>query len=109
VFPAVRHRNVRISAGLALPVAAVLVAHFVAGMGEGVAMLAPALLLFAALLTGRYFGEDTIARVRRTRQAPTRSRAVRRPAPRWTARRSVPRGGLLLASSLATRPPPLNG
>jgi hypothetical protein len=107
VFPTVKHRNVRMSVGLALPVVAFLVAHFVAGMGEGVEMLAPALLLFSFLLNGRYVGEQTIDRVRRSRAVPVRRRCARRPAPRRGHPRRVPRGGLLVAASLATRPPPL--
>jgi hypothetical protein len=87
---------------------AVLIATGVlAGSAEGVLMLAPALLLGAALVSGRYVGEEAIARVRRlspARRARGRARsrivAVRPPA------RIAPRGGLLLAASLATRPPP---
>ncbi|MCW3009439.1 MAG: hypothetical protein JWP17_4065 [Solirubrobacterales bacterium] len=99
----------RIWAGLAVPLLAVLVAHLVTGMVEGIAMLAPALALLVPLLAGRYVGEQTIHRVRRSRMAPAarRRRAVPRALPRRVAATLVPRGGLLLASSLATRPPPL--
>ncbi len=90
-----------------MPVTAVLVAHFVAGMGQGVVMLAPALLLFLTLLTGRYIGEETIDRARRARRAPTRRRRSHQVAIRRAAPRRFPRGGLLLAASLATRPPPV--
>jgi hypothetical protein len=98
----------RIWAGLALPLFAVLVAHFVAGMGEGVTMLAPALALFVPLLAGRYVGEQTIHRFRtaRTTPAPRRRAALRLHLARRAPAALVPRGGLLLAASLATRPPP---
>jgi hypothetical protein len=83
-------------------------AGLLAGLSEGVLMLAPALLLAATLGTGRYVGEDAIARVRRTRSP--RRRVVTAPAtvpePQRVPRRITPRGGLLLAASLATRPPP---
>lgn len=102
-----KRRNVRLSAALALPIAAVLVAHFVAGMSQGIAMLAPALAILLTLLTGRYVGEQTIDRVRRTRPAPPRRRRDRPAAIGHAAPRLVPRGGLLVAASLATRPPPL--
>jgi hypothetical protein len=104
----VQSRNVRITVGLTLPVAAAVVAHFVAGMGEGVAMLAPALLLLSFLLNGRYVGERTIERVRRSRTVTARRRSPRRTAPHRRSARRVPRGGLLVAASLATRPPPLS-
>lgn len=100
-------RRLRTWGGIALLVVALALAHFVAGMGEGVAMLAPALALLATLLAGRYLGEEAIDRVRRTRRAPSARRAgPARPVLRGAVRH-VPRGGLLLASSLATRPPPL--
>src|SRR4051794_10408027 len=100
--PTARSRAWWIAAGAGL----VTVAAVLAGSVEGVLMLAPALLLAAALISGRYLGEETIAPVRRARPAPSaRSRArlvatIRPPA------RMAPRGGLLLAASLATRPPP---
>jgi hypothetical protein len=68
--------------------------------------LVPALLLFAALLAGRYPGERTIARfvsrtqARRPRRAPRTVGSSRR-APRISIR-----PGEFLARSLATRPPP---
>lgn len=67
--------------------------------------LVPALLLFAALVAGRYPGERAIARARAART----DRPVRAPrslgSPR-RAPRSAVRPGELLARSLATRPPP---
>src|SRR5688572_24491699 len=82
-----------------------------AGVLEGLAMVAPALLLLLPLLAGRYLGEEALDRLRLARaRPPARRRHGHAAAP--AARRHValvPRGGLLLASSLATRPPPALG
>jgi hypothetical protein len=85
--------------------------HGVGFSGEGLVMLAPALLFAVPLLAGRYVGERAIGRVRDARagaSAPRRrsTAAVPRRRPSLAL---VPRGGLLLASSLATRPPPTLG
>ena len=71
----------------------------------GLLHLAPILLLVMLLACGRYPGSRSVARVA--------ARAPHRPAPRAArmARPAVPtlalvRGGLLLARSLAVRPPP---
>lgn len=69
-------------------------------------LLVPALALLCALLTGTYPGERAIATL-----------AARRPAVRKAPRRAVrarsaqpvaqlPRGGRLVASAIAARPPP---
>lgn len=69
-------------------------------------MAVPALALAFALLTGRYVGENQIAKLAsafvtgRRRPSSTPIPAVRR----WSGR--VPRGGRLIAASLAVRPPP---
>jgi hypothetical protein len=106
--PVSRRATQRRTALIALG-AVIVVVGLIAGAGEGVLMLAPALLLAAVLGTGRYVGEDAIARVRRA--APPRRRVARAaalvPASHRVTRRITPRGGLLLAASLATRPPPL--
>jgi hypothetical protein len=82
-----------------------------AGVMEGLAMLAPALLLLLPLLAGRYLGEDALDRLRVARARPPARRLRRRAAAPARNRHValVPRGGLLLASSLATRPPPALG
>jgi hypothetical protein len=83
-------------------------------LAEAAGLLAPALLYAAPLLVvalpliaGRYVGEERIARlagaVRRRRRPVARLSA---PARARRARRAVPRGGRLIASSLAVRPPP---
>ena len=67
-------------------------------------LLAPALVLLAPLLLGRYPGEELLERARRP--APGR-----RPRPASTAmprrcERIPPRGGRLVSSSIAGRGPP---
>jgi hypothetical protein len=105
-----RH-DLRMLVFLAVVAMAWMLAQSVAGLSEGFALLAPALLLALPLLAGRYLGEDVLERVRvaRTaRPAPPRSRVVAIPRLR-RAERSVARGGLLLAAHLAHRPPPALG
>jgi hypothetical protein len=74
---------------------------------ELVAYLVPLLALGAPLVAGRYLGEEALERLREARR-PRPSRAARsQPA---TARRTAaafPRGGRLIAQSLAERGPPL--
>jgi hypothetical protein len=68
----------------------------------------PVLLAFVPLLAGRYLGAEAIERLIESRLAAARPRSPRRlPLPRAVRVSSVPRGGSLLASSLAKRPPPL--
>ncbi len=70
--------------------------------------LAPLLVLLVPLLRGRFLGERTIQRLRERTAArehgprPARELGVPRRAPL-----AFPRGGNLIASSLAVRPPPL--
>jgi hypothetical protein len=76
--------------------------------GAEVLLASPALVLALPLLAGRYVGEDRIARL-----AARFVARVRRAAPRLAARLPrgpralVPRGGRLLACSLAERGPPV--
>ena len=89
----------------ALLVSAWVVLAVVSGAETGLLYLAPALLLSAPLIVGRYLGEEQLADLAK--------RSPRRPA-RCAARLAVPRshvrlmqrGGRLVASSLAKRPPP---
>lgn len=70
--------------------------------------LAPALALAAPLLLRRYPGErivTVLARGRTGRRWTLPARALR-PRRRCVAAALTPRGGLLLACSLAVRPPP---
>jgi hypothetical protein len=73
-------------------------------LGSGALTLLPALLLVAALLAGRYPGEQLIERWRRDRPrirpAVARVRIPSRPS------RERPQGGRLIARALAGRAPP---
>ena len=77
------------------------------GVEAAVAYLAPALLILLPLLGGRYPGDDALVRL-----AVRRSRSARRPpSPAAPLRRRragalLPRGGRLVAASLAGRGPP---
>lgn len=100
-------RALAAAAGLAVLAAA----GACAGLGpvaHALAYLLPALLLLLALAARRYPGEGSLLAViakRRARSTPHGPAAarVRRPCPRAL----VPRGGRLLACSLAVRPPPV--
>lgn len=85
-------------------------------VAEAAGVLAPTLLLYAApllivalpLLAGRYLGEDRFVRLARSARQGRRRPARRLSAPagaRWELR-ALPRGGRLIAHSLAVRPPP---
>lgn len=89
-----------------LAVAALFIGS-VAGLGSGCLFLAPALLLALPLLAGRYLGAERLSRVALTR---TSRRRALPPAPRNPRVWGVvpPRGGMLIAASLAVRPPPLS-
>jgi hypothetical protein len=77
------------------------------GVEAALAYLAPALLILLPLLSGRYPGDEALARV-----ALRRARPSRRPPPaapplrRRPAGALLPRGGRLVAASLAGRGPP---
>jgi hypothetical protein len=69
-------------------------------------LAAPVLVMVLPLLAGRYVGEERIARLRAAApQGPRRPVAGAVPAVRATLA-LVPRGGRLIAASLAVRPPP---
>ena len=76
------------------------------GVHSDVLLAAPVLVFALPLFGGRYVGEERLARLaaafvaRRRRPAPALE-----PTVRW-APRSLPRGGCLIAVSLAVRPPP---
>ena len=87
----------------AFSTAAVLV---VAVLGAGELLhLMPLLVILLPLLGGRYVGEERLVLLREAASRPARRR---RPArlvlPR--APLALPRGGRLIATSLAVRPPP---
>lgn len=73
----------------------------------GLLYLAPALLIAAALLRGRYPGERTLtAALARSRR---RLRPARRRGRAHSRRTTPPRGGRLVAARLAGRAPPQGG
>ncbi len=92
---------------LAAALAAFPVVMIVPGLELGVLFLAPAIVLLASLLTGRYVGEDRLQRLAaayrpHSRRRPRGATAPRNPRPRAL----MPRGGRLVATSMAVRPPP---
>jgi hypothetical protein len=72
----------------------------------GLLFLGPVLVLFAMLMGGLYPGERLLLRVTRPRVAKKwrRTQRIARPL---SPRLAPPRGGALLAGSLAGRAPPL--
>ncbi|HEY1273973.1 MAG TPA: hypothetical protein VGF25_03655 [Thermoleophilaceae bacterium] len=80
------------------------------GHEELLAYAAPVLVLALPLVGGRYVGEDRLVRLAsRARSRKLRPRSVAAPVGHGIARRSIPRGGLLLGEALAVRPPPRLG
>lgn len=102
-----RSRRARILL-LATAVAAFPVALIVPGLEVGVLFLSPAIILLASLMSGRYVGEERLQRLAAAcrpdrRRRPRAVVQARLPRPRA----ALPRGGCLVATSLAVRPPPL--
>ena len=89
----------------ALLVAAWTVVALHSGAETGLPYLAPALLLCAPLIFGRYVGEEQLAELAKRSPRCIVRRASRLPVPRSHVR-LMQRGGRLVASSLAKRPPP---
>ncbi len=89
---------------------ALLLGLLVLVAGAGALLAAPLLALVVPLLAGRYLGEERIERLVAARTAPVQPTA--RAASAQPALRAplvlVPRGGRLLATALAVRPPPLS-
>lgn len=97
----------RLTSGLALTVTVCWAfALALSGSTDTLLFLAPALLIVAPLIAGRYPGEELIAKfVAPESRRPRRPAAVLAPLPRPLAARS-PRGTRLLAFARAERPPP---
>ena len=66
----------------------------------------PALLFALPLLAGRYVGEERLARLAGMVPSAPRRTAGSLPTTERRAARVLPRGGHLIAASLAVRPPP---
>lgn len=101
----VRLRSTPPAAAALLAVAAAWLAGH--GLDTGILFLAPALLLALPLLHGRYVGEELVVRLaERRRPRPRAARRATAPAARPPAA-LLPRGGSIVASWLARRPPPV--
>jgi hypothetical protein len=88
-----------------LVVAAWMGAEALTGGQSGLLYLAPAVVLALPLLLGRYVGERQLVELAARPPAPARRRAIRVESPRSYAR-VMQRGGRLVASGMAKRPPP---
>jgi hypothetical protein len=93
---------------LAVALAAFAAALVVPGLETGVLFLSPAIVMLALLLSGHYVGEAQLRRlaIGWQQRSPRRARGARHSLPR-RPRALMPRGGRLVATSLAVRPPPL--
>lgn len=90
----------------AVVVAAWMAAEALTGYQSGLLYLAPALVLALPLLLGRFVGEEQLAGLAgRATTRPRRRRALRSARPR-SHTRLMQRGGRLVASGMAKRPPP---
>jgi hypothetical protein len=85
--------------------AAWLTIEISSGGNAGLLYLAPVVVLCASLLLGRYVGEEQLERLTRRSRPPRTRRSAITPAPRSHVR-VMQRGGRLVASALAKRPPP---
>jgi len=99
-------RTLRLAVAFAVPIACALCAT--SGLaGEGLLVLAPALLLLVTLSARRYPGERLLRRLAGARPGNRRLRsAVLRASLAGRVVR-MPHGGLLMGFALAVRPPPL--
>ena len=79
------------------------------GAGQAVAYLLPALLLLLALAARWYPGEQALLRRVEGQRARARRACKDAEECRQRPRPLLPRGGCLIASSLAVRPPPPAG
>jgi hypothetical protein len=76
------------------------------GVHSDVLLAVPVLVLALPLLAGRYVGEEQLARLAAVFVAPRRRCAAKLASGARRAPRRLPRGGRLIAESLAVRPPP---
>ncbi|HEX5853738.1 MAG TPA: hypothetical protein VFY36_11670 [Solirubrobacteraceae bacterium] len=82
-----------------------LTARSLLDLDVGLLFLTPALVLALPLLAGRYIGAERLSRIARARSPRTRRAAGAGLTPR-AFKLVPPRGGMLIAASLAVRPPP---
>jgi hypothetical protein len=100
-------RDQRLLLAAALVMSALLLLATLAGHPDLLPYAAPLFLLAVPLLAGRYVGEERLERVRAgLGRAPLRGPRAETPPASRRLRASLPRGGRLIAHSLAERPPP---
>jgi hypothetical protein len=103
---AMSRRDQRTLFAFAAGTSALVLLAALAGHAELIAYTAPVLIVALPLVAGRYVGEERLRQLSSlerppARRVPAATPAVRRPA------ELVPRGGRLIAHSLAERGPPL--
>jgi hypothetical protein len=101
-------RDRRVLVALTLLSSLCLLAEAAGALAPALLYAAPLLVVALPLIAGRYLGEDRIVCLARA-AGQRRRRPVQRlsaPAGARQAMRAVPRGGRLIADSLAVRPPP---
>jgi hypothetical protein len=100
-------RDQRLLLGAALATSALLLLASVAGHADLLPYAAPLFLIAVPLLAGRYVGEERLERMRSgLRRAPLRAPRAEVPPALRRVVALLPRGGRLIAHSLAERPPP---
>jgi hypothetical protein len=100
----------RTTVRVALAACGVILVLGVASGSSAAIAFGPAVAVLALLLLGRFVGEEQIERLvlaaRRHARRPSPGTAAGRTRGSRLARKATARGGLLLACSLAVRPPP---
>ena len=76
------------------------------GVDSDILLALPAMLFALPLLAGRYVGEERLAKLAASFAGDRPRPAGSLPATGRRSSRAVPRGGRLIAASLAVRPPP---
>jgi hypothetical protein len=108
-MPSLTRRSASRLAVIAAALLAALAAIAMPGVAEGLAFLLPAVVLLVVLVVRRYPGERVLSRLRerRVHVAPAVRRVAAHAGRAARSRVRMPRGGRLIAASLAVRPPPL--
>jgi hypothetical protein len=101
-----RVRDRALLCAMAAAFLAVVLAHAAASVDTDALIAVPALLLLLPLVAGRYVGSERLVRLVRRAPRPALRRAAPSAIRRRPALRPSPRGGLLIAVSLARRGPP---
>jgi hypothetical protein len=100
-------RDQRLLVGAAVATSVLLLLASVAGHAELLLYAAPVLLIAVPLLGGHYVGEEHLERMGSAfRRPPLRAPRAEAPPALRSAVALLPRGGRLIAHSLAERPPP---